>query len=135
MGMLLVERNVQLKDALMMLPNHEEATALLNEAFAKLWINTTSLRGACFCDAAVPLSVLEIASTIQLPRNDVSGKDFTMRILYIDMDSTRPDHLGCYGYHHNTSPNIDALHAIFQMSLAKRAGWQPYARRDTIPRP
>ncbi len=32
-----------------------------------------------------------------------------MRILYIDIDSLRPDHLGCYGYHRNTSPNIDTL--------------------------
>ena len=32
-----------------------------------------------------------------------------MRILYIDIDSLRPDHLGCYGYHRNTSPHIDAL--------------------------
>ncbi len=32
-----------------------------------------------------------------------------MRILYIDIDSLRPDHLGCYGYHRNTSPTIDAI--------------------------
>jgi choline-sulfatase len=32
-----------------------------------------------------------------------------MRILYIDIDACRPDHLGCYGYHRNTSPHIDAL--------------------------
>lgn len=32
-----------------------------------------------------------------------------MRILYIDVDSLRSDHLGCYGYHRNTSPRIDSL--------------------------
>ena len=32
-----------------------------------------------------------------------------MRILYIDIDSLRPDHLGCYGYHRNTSPHMDAV--------------------------
>lgn len=30
-----------------------------------------------------------------------------MRILYLDVDTLRPDHLGCYGYHRHTSPNID----------------------------
>jgi choline-sulfatase len=32
-----------------------------------------------------------------------------MRILYIDMDCVRPDHLGCYGYSRNTSPHIDQI--------------------------
>ncbi len=32
-----------------------------------------------------------------------------MRILYIDIDSCRPDHLGCYGYQRPTSPVIDAI--------------------------
>ncbi|MDO8682583.1 MAG: sulfatase [Armatimonadota bacterium] len=32
-----------------------------------------------------------------------------MRVLYIDIDTLRPDHLGCYGYHRNTSPNIDKI--------------------------
>lgn len=32
-----------------------------------------------------------------------------MRILMLDLDTLRPDHLGCYGYHRNTSPNIDKI--------------------------
>jgi arylsulfatase A-like enzyme len=32
-----------------------------------------------------------------------------MRIIYIDIDSLRPDHLSCYGYHRRTSPNIDEI--------------------------
>lgn len=32
-----------------------------------------------------------------------------MNILYIDIDSLRPDHLGCYGYARDTSPAIDQL--------------------------
>ncbi len=32
-----------------------------------------------------------------------------MRVLFLDLDTLRPDHLGCYGYHRNTSPNIDRI--------------------------
>ncbi|HEU5140861.1 MAG TPA: sulfatase [Bacillales bacterium] len=32
-----------------------------------------------------------------------------MRVLFIDIDATRPDHFGCYGYHRNTTPNIDRI--------------------------
>jgi len=34
-----------------------------------------------------------------------------MRILYLDLDCCRADHLGCNGYHRTTSPNLDRIAA------------------------
>lgn len=32
-----------------------------------------------------------------------------MRIIYIDIDTLRYDHMSCYGYYRNTTPHIDAI--------------------------
>ncbi|HHW21857.1 MAG TPA: sulfatase-like hydrolase/transferase [Clostridiaceae bacterium] len=32
-----------------------------------------------------------------------------MRILMLDLDTLRPDHLHCYGYGRNTSPALDSI--------------------------
>ena len=32
-----------------------------------------------------------------------------MRILFIDIDTLRPDHMGCYGYSRSTTPNMDRV--------------------------
>ena len=29
-----------------------------------------------------------------------------MKVLYIDIDSLRRDHIGCYGYERPTTPNL-----------------------------
>jgi choline-sulfatase len=39
----------------------------------------------------------------------VIAENGPVRIVYLDLDSQRPDHLGAYGYHRGTSPNLDRL--------------------------
>jgi arylsulfatase A-like enzyme len=36
-------------------------------------------------------------------------EDSRLNVVLIGVDTLRPDHLGCYGYERNTSPNIDKL--------------------------
>lgn len=51
-----------------------------------------------------------------------------MRIVYLDLDTLRPDHLGCYGYHRGTSPNIDRIAAegvVFENFYASDAPCLP----------
>lgn len=46
-------------------------------------------------------------------------------VVLISIDTLRPDHLGCYGYRRNTSPNIDALAergAVFEQHISS-APW------------
>lgn len=39
----------------------------------------------------------------------VSNRSADLNVLLITIDALRPDHLSCYGYKRNTSPNIDEL--------------------------
>ena len=32
-----------------------------------------------------------------------------MKIIFIDIDTLRPDHMSCYGYHRKTTPNMDTI--------------------------
>ena len=32
-----------------------------------------------------------------------------MRVLFLDIDTLRPDHMSCYGYERRTTPNMDLV--------------------------
>lgn len=49
-------------------------------------------------------------------------------IIIFDIDTLRADHLGCYGYHRDTSPNIDAFAeraALFEWAFAQGPNTPP----------
>lgn len=51
----------------------------------------------------------------------VLSREVFLNVLVIAVDTLRADHLGCYGYHRNTSPNIDAFAAqstVFDWMIA-----------------
>jgi len=43
---------------------------------------------------------------------EISGSNATLHshnVIIIAVDTLRADHLGCYGYYRNTSPNMDSF--------------------------
>jgi arylsulfatase len=51
-----------------------------------------------------------------------------MKVLFVVIDTLRADHLGCYGYHRNTSPRLDALtkeSVLFERAYATDVPTQP----------
>ena len=53
----------------------------------------------------------------------MTANDFN--VVLISIDTLRPDHLGCYGYHRDTSPNIDRLasEGVRFANYVANAGW------------
>ncbi len=53
------------------------------------------------------------------------GKKKRPNIILITLDTTRADHLGCYGYHRQTSPNLDKLAAesVLYTKAVAPASW------------
>lgn len=55
------------------------------------------------------MAAIAILSAASLSCGREGGGGEGINVLLISIDSLRPDHLGCYGYKRDTSPNIDKL--------------------------
>ena len=61
----------------------------------------------------------------RVEENTAAPDSAIKNVLVIILDALRADHLGIYGYHRNTSPNIDALARkglVFDRAIVQ-AGW------------
>lgn len=66
-----------------------------------------------------------ILTSVFLLKHIHKGDSEKINIILISIDSLRPDHLGCYGYNRDTSPNIDKLSkegVIFAQAISA-GGW------------
>src|SRR5262245_24064766 len=60
--------------------------------------------------AAVALAVVAVGTILAIwARGLHRAVDRRPNIVLISLDTTRPDHLGCYGYGKPTSPHLDRL--------------------------
>ena len=69
----------------------------------------------------VLLLLINGCTSPKTPKNDFN-------IVLITIDTLRADHLGCYGYHRNTSPNIDKVAErgiIFKNAIAPSSWTAP----------
>lgn len=65
---------------------------------------------------ALLLSILAVAPAfavqqVDAPHVDAPASGGVRNVVVITLDTTRSDHLGCYGYFRDTTPNLDALAA------------------------
>lgn len=58
------------------------------------------------------VALLATLQSISRDRDEPGAKATTLpRLVLVTMDTTRADHLGCYGYPRGTTPQIDAIAA------------------------
>jgi len=59
------------------------------------------------------------------------GRQKKLNVILIVLDAVRADHLGCYGYGHNTSPNVDEL--AHQGAIFEKAFSQAPVTNESVP--
>src|SRR5512136_2081233 len=69
--------------------------------FAGLWLLLAAV--------VIVAGAILVLTLIRPGRGTPVKRDSRMNVVLITMDTTRADHVGCYGYAKATTPNLDAL--------------------------
>ncbi len=89
-----------------------------------LLFRTQALDGQEIPDSVLPMwSTIRVEETRERERESASAE--RPNLLFVMVDTLRADHLGCYGYSRETSPNLDRLAAkgvLFETCIAN-ASW------------